>query len=77
MIGTFLQNGEQYNIFEDGLKIIDFKQHNLHIVGYSIPLKTTLTKKNFFKNLFFLKNQPTAIPYLTSYYKKGWGFCVS
>tara|TARA_B100000787_G_C16191843_1_gene298033 strand:- start:1808 stop:3091 length:1284 start_codon:yes stop_codon:yes gene_type:complete len=68
---------DAYVLDKDGLKIIDFKQHNLHIVGYSIPLKTTLTKKNFFKNLFFLKNQPTAIPYLTSYYKKGWGFCVS
>jgi len=68
---------DAYVLDKNGLKIIDFKQHNLHIVGYSIPLKTTLTKKNFFKNLFFLKNQPTAIPYLTSYYKKGWGFCVS
>jgi len=68
---------DAYVLDKDGLKIIDFKQHNLHIVGYSIPLKTTLTKKDFFKNLFFLKNQPTAIPYLTSYYKKGWGFCVS
>jgi len=68
---------DAYVLDKNGLKIIDFKQHNLHIVGYSIPLKTTLTKKDFFKNLFFLKNQPTAIPYLTSYYKKGWGFCVS
>lgn len=68
---------DAYVLDKDGFKIIDFKQHNLHIVGYSIPLNTTLTKKNLFKNLFFLKDQPTAIPYLTSYYKKGWGFCIS
>ena len=68
---------DAYVLDKNGLKIIDFKKHNLHLVGYSIPLNTTLTKKKFFKNLFFLKNQPTAIPYITSYYKKGWGFCVS
>ena len=62
---------------KNGLKIIDFKKHNLHLVGYSTPLKKTLTKKDLFKNLYFLKSQPEAIPYITSYYKKRWGFCVS
>ena len=66
-----------YVLDKNGLKIIDFKKHNLHLVGYSIPLKKTLTKKDLFKNLYFLKNQPEAIPYITSYYKKRWGFCVS
>ena len=68
---------DAYVIDPAGKKIIDFKKHNLHLVGYSIPLKKTLTKKDLFKNLYFLKNQPEAIPYITSYYKKRWGFCVS
>ena len=68
---------DAYVIDKNGLKIIDFKKHNLHLVGYSTPFNKTLTKKDFFKNLFFLKNQPKAIPYITSYYKKRWGFCVS
>jgi aminopeptidase-like protein len=58
-------------------KIIDFKKNNLHLVGYSIPIKKNITKKNLFKNLYFLKNQPKAIPYITSYYKRRWGFCIS
>jgi len=58
-------------------KIIDFKKNNLHLIGYSIPLKKNLSKKELFKNLYFLKNQPKAIPYITSYYKKRWGFCIS
>ncbi len=58
-------------------KIIDFKKSNLHIVGYSIPINQYFSKKELFKNLYFLKNQPDAIPYITSYYKRAWGFCVS
>ena len=68
---------DAYVLDKNGLKIIDFKKHNLHLVGYSTPLKKTLTKKDLFKNLYFLKKQPKAIPYITSYYKKRWGFCVS
>ncbi len=68
---------DAYVIDKNNLKIIDFKKNNLHLVGYSIPFKKTLIKKDLFKNLYFLKNQPTAIPYITSYYKKRWGFCIS
>ena len=58
-------------------RIIDFKRNNLHLVGYSIPVKKNIKKKELFKNLYFLKNQPNAIPYVTSYYKRRWGFCIS
>ena len=58
-------------------KIIDFKNHNLHLIGYSTAIDKYLTKKDLIKNLHYLKNQPTAIPYITSYYKKRWGFCIS
>ena len=58
-------------------KIIDFKINNLHLVSYSVPVKKYISKKELFKNLYFLKNQPKAIPYITSYYKKRWSFCVS
>jgi len=59
-------------------KIIDFKKNNLHLVGYSTPQKNKiLSKKIFFQHLHTLPNQINAIPYVTSYYKKYWGFCVS
>ena len=60
-----------------GKKIIDFKNNNLHLVGYSIPTKKLITKKEFFLHLHTIKQQPNAIPYVTSYYKKYWGFCIS
>lgn len=58
-------------------KIIDFKVNNLHLVGYSKPINKFIKKKEFLDHLHSLSNQPKAIPYVTSYYKKYWGFCVT
>ena len=66
-----------YVIDKNGKKIIDFKKNNLHLVSYSVPIRKILKKKDLLKNLYFNKKQPKAIPYVTSYYKKRWGFCVS
>ena len=68
---------DAYVIDKYNNRIIDFKKNNLHLVGYSIPFKKNITKKELFENLYFLKKQPNAIPYITSYYKRRWGFCIS
>tara|TARA_B100000767_G_scaffold275756_1_gene315103 strand:+ start:7637 stop:8908 length:1272 start_codon:yes stop_codon:yes gene_type:complete len=60
-----------------GLKVIDFKSHNLHVVGYSEPIEDEISFEELEKNLYFIKDQPDAIPYITSYYSKRWGFCLS
>ena len=51
-------------------KIVDFKKNNLHLVGYSEYTKKILTRNKLLKKLHSLKNNPNAIPYVTSYYKK-------
>ena len=66
-----------YVLDKNRKKIIDFKKNNLHLVGYSIPTNKHLSKKELFANLFFLRKQAKAIPYITSYYKRRWGFCIS
>ena len=58
-------------------KIIDFQVNNLHLIGYSVPINKILNRDQFYRNLFYLKKQPNAIPYITSYYKKFWGFCTT
>jgi len=58
-------------------KIIDIKNNNLHLVGYSTPQNIYLKKKNLLSRIHTLRKQPEAIPYVTSYYKKYWGFCAS
>ena len=60
-----------------GKKIIDIRNHNLHLISYSRNIKKIISKKELFRNLHFLKKQPNAIPYITSYYEKKWGFCIS
>ena len=56
-------------------KIINFKNNNLHVMGYSAPINKVLTKKDILKKIYISKKQPNGIPYITSYYKKNWGFC--
>ena len=58
-------------------KIIDFKKNNLHLVNYSIPINKKIKKKDLLSRLHVNKKLPNAIPYITSYYKKYWGFCCS
>ena len=60
-----------------GKKVIDFKSHNLHVLGYSEPINKEISFEELKKNLYYLKDQPDAIPYITSYYSKRWGFCLS
>ncbi len=60
-----------------GIKIIDFKNHNLHIVGYSVPFEGVVDYNELCKHLHYREDIPNAIPYVTSYYNDYWGFCIS
>ena len=68
---------EAYIIGPDGSKIVDFKVHNLHLVGYSTKVDEIITLDELQGHLHSLPDQPNAIPYITSYYKKYWGFCLT
>jgi len=57
-------------------KICDFKKNNLHIMGYSIPIDKIMSFEELKKNIYYIKKLPEAIPYITSYYKKRWGFSI-
>lgn len=68
---------DAYIVAPNGKKICDFKKNNLHLVGYSTPVSKILKLSELQEHLHSLPSQPTAIPYITSYYKERWGFCLS
>jgi aminopeptidase-like protein len=68
---------EAYIATEDGRRVVDFANHTLHVVGYSTPVDAVMSLDELRPHLHSILEMPDAIPYVTSYYKERWGFCLS
>jgi aminopeptidase-like protein len=60
----------------DGGRIVDFRDHSLHVLNYSVPVDSQVSREALDPHLFSLPDQPDLIPYRTSYYQENWGFCL-
>lgn len=68
---------EAYIENSKGEKIVDMKENNLHVLGYSAPLDKYVDLQELKQYIYVQEDQPDAIPYVTSYYKERSGFCMS
>ena len=59
-----------------GATVVDFRDCNLHVVGYSIPVHARMSLADLRPHLHSLPDRPDWIPYRTSYYREQWGFCL-
>ena len=61
----------------DGERIIDFADSNLHVVSYSMPVDAEFSREELEPHLHSDAELPDAIPYVTSYYHRDWGMCLT
>lgn len=61
----------------DGDIIANFKKNNLHVINYSGPVNEELELDDLQNHLHSIPDLPNAVPYVISYYKERWGFCIS
>ena len=60
-----------------GEHIVDFRNSNLHVLNYSVPVRGNFSREELAGHIFTIPDQPDRIPYRTSYYRENWGFCIS
>ena len=68
---------EAYIATTDGERVIDFQDNNLHLISYSEPVDQIISRADLDAHLHSRPDLPEAVPYVTSYYRRNWGFCLS
>jgi len=61
----------------DGRRLVDFRASNLHVVGYSRPVRERMRGAELRERLHSLPEHPDWIPLRTAYWADTWGFCVT
>jgi aminopeptidase-like protein len=60
-----------------GRRVVDFRQSNLHVMGYSVPVHARMSLEELRPKLHSLPDHPDWIPFRTAYFKRDWAFSLS
>lgn len=61
----------------DGSRLIDYADHPLHVVSYSLPFEGVVGRDELLNHLHVHPRLPEAIPFVFKYYERDWGLCCS
>jgi aminopeptidase-like protein len=61
----------------DGHRLIDYAEHPLHVVSYSLPFEGEVNRETLFEHLHVHPEIPDAIPFVFKYYQRDWGLCAT
>lgn len=61
----------------DGRRLLDWADHPLHVVSYSLPFEGIVTRDELLQHLHVHPRLPDAIPFVFKYYDRNWGLCAS
>jgi aminopeptidase-like protein len=60
----------------EGRRLLDLKEHPLHIISYSLPVDKFVNRQELMEHLHTNPERPEAIPFVFKYYERDWGFCI-
>jgi aminopeptidase-like protein len=61
----------------DGRRVLDARDCNLHVVGYSVPVRARMSLAELRPHLHTHPSRRDLIPFRTAYYGETWGFCLA
>jgi aminopeptidase-like protein len=61
----------------DGQRLIDYADHPLHVVSYSLPYDGVVRRDELLQHLHVHPIIPDAIPFVFKYYERDWGLCAT
>lgn len=65
------------NVSLNGEKVIDSNNNPLHVISHSAQINRTINFQELKEHLHYNPLVPDHIPYVSTYYKKDWGFAIS
>ncbi len=61
----------------NGQRLLDYADHPLHVISYSLPFEGTVSREELLRHLHVHPRLPDAIPFMFKYYERDWGLCAT